>query len=215
MSITNGNAAFQARVTALCAKYKISWRLVTKKTRNVGFGDNTALPLNGTQLMQLLTNLFGNKASTKCIPANLLAGPPEFLQSLIGAYFDGDGSMTKKRYDKRSYSISHGLLEEIQQVLTRFAVQCDVTLEGLAPFERRNNKYPSTTRGWYLHVRSASTILFKKGFLDHFVIGETRERLATMKSRLLFDFKDEIPNVVLSSHGNISVKKIALTEATT
>lgn len=210
VSITNGNSNFQARVIALCSKYNISWRLVTKKTRTLGFGDSTALILSSTQLAQLLTNLFGNRSGTKRIPGKLLAGPPEFLQSLIGAYFDGDGSMTKRQYEIRSYSISHGLLEDLQQILTRFKVQCDVTQEGQAVFEQRRIKYPSTTRGWYLHVRSANTNAFKNSFLEYFVVKEKRDRLAAMKSRLLFGFKDKIPNVVLSSHGTVDVKRSSL-----
>lgn len=210
ISLTNGNPDFQKRITDLCDTYGFNWRFSEKKSRNEGFGASQKIVMSGSVISQLLLKLVGTGSAGKRIPAELLSAPKEFLAALIGAYYDGDGAFDKRQYSIRTYSISLGMLEDIQQILAQFQIQCDIAQEALGVYEKRRQKYPTASRGWFMVIKSAFTTMFKECFADYMVVvPKKKERLLEMNSKMAYSFTDMVPDIV-TSRGTVTEKRMHL-----
>lgn len=211
VSIANADDAFQHRLESFCTSQRLTWSSKIKNTRNEGFGDSQSFIINGYAFSHFITSLIGSGSSEKRIPAFLLEAPKQFLAAMIAAYYDGDGAFDKRQYVIRTYSVSHGLLEDIQQVLLQFDVQCHIIQESMKVWQSRVVKHPTASRGWYLTIKSCETERFRAAFAHHMVVvPKKKERLLEMKSKMLYSFTDIVPDIVTQQLGTITEKRMHL-----
>ena len=122
-------------------------------------GRTKTLRSHSMVLTHLFLKLFGTGSHLKRVAPELLAAPDSFLKGLIGGYFDGDGCLTGRNIIS-AYSASHGMLEDLQQVLTRFGIRCSVRQMSEKAYADLWSDSREAKRGWTLTINSAETTLF-------------------------------------------------------
>lgn len=77
-------------------------------------------------------DLAGRRSHEKRVPAWVFAAPNEMMVELLGAYFACDGTLSPSGSGKRVaefYSVSRGLLEDVQRLLLRIGVGSTIRLK--------------------------------------------------------------------------------------
>lgn len=200
--ICNMTPEFHERVDAFCKRYDIGYH-VDEGTRQMPSGtvaQTKSLRMHCLLLGELFMRMLGNGAANKRIHPMLLGAPDDFLHGLVDGYFSGDGYVGISHVTVRAYSASHGLLEDMRQVLTRYGINATVRQISDAVYE-------STVRGSYLILSSVDTMKFKEQFTLCSV--KKQERLDAKKDpRLEFGLKDMVPDIVTQEWGTIKVNRV-------
>lgn len=170
-------------------------------------GRTKTLRSHSMVLTHLFLKLFGTGSHLKRIAPELLAAPDAFLKGLIGGYFDGDGCLTGKNVIS-AYSASHGMLEDLQQVLTRFGIKCSVRQMSEEAYAKSLVRQPQAKRGWTLIINSAETTRFQRLFT--MTIRTKQRALEGFNSKLAYGHLDIVPDVITETWGTTTIKRSAI-----
>jgi DNA-directed RNA polymerase beta' subunit len=206
--ISNIDGAYQSRIKDLCAKWGCSWHMDERTDER---GKTATVRIHSVILASLMTRACGNGAAKKRFPAELLAGPLEFLIGVLDGYFSGDGYVDKSRGCLSATSVSKGLLQDVQQILTRFDISSNLRSQGVPVKDHY-------LQGYILYVNTGNVARFNK--LVHLTVEYKQERLDNgqrVQREFTYGRHDIIPDVMLSM-GTITVhrdKVAALLRSTT
>ena len=170
-------------------------------------GRTKTLRSHSMVLTHLFLKLFGTGSHLKRVAPELLAAPDPFLKGLIGGYFDGDGCLTGKNIIS-AYSASHGMLEDLQQVLTRFGIRCSVRQMSEKAYAASLVRQPKAKRGWTLTINSAETTRFQRLFT--MTIRTKQRALEGFNSKLAYGHLDIVPDVITETWGTTTIKRSAI-----
>jgi DNA-directed RNA polymerase beta' subunit len=213
--ICNMSKEFHELVDRFAKRYEISYH-VDEGTRNMAsgyVGYTKTLRMHSLILGELFMRMFGNGAASKRIHPSLLGAPDEFLKGLVDGYFSGDGMVSKKDNYMNAYSASRGLLDDLQQILSRYSIHTGIKQMSEKAYEYNTSKYKTTVRGWTMSFSVVDT----KKFRDHFTlcVNYKQDRLNEMQTRLEFGLKDIVPDIVTSSGCTFSVNRAEISKLIT
>lgn len=204
--IANVDDAFNARIDAFCKTYKIEYHIDDQIKNN---GRSKTLRLHSYVLAQLLQKLMGRTSAHKRFPAHLLAAPEPFLRQVISGYFSGDGWIPERKCCVMASSISKGLLEDMQQILTRFGVACSIKPQQ-AQLEYALKRGLRARLPYLLYVSASSVPAFRDAFE---LANEAKQtRLHAWSPTHTYASMDIIPEIVTSKLGvltNVPRSKLA------
>lgn len=122
--------------------------------------------------------LNGSTAYTKCVPPWVFESQTEMVANFIGAYFACDGTVSKTGDEVAFYSVSKGLLEDIQHLLLRLGIASTLKTKNGKYLEKRH-------RSWMLRLRQQDDGVsrFYRRVVFHHTNKTSRLRDAVMGSR--------------------------------
>lgn len=199
--ISNIDSDFNNNIIAFADQYNINYHIDERKDQR---GHSKTIRMHSIVLAQLITRSFGTGAQNKRMPSELLQANDEFTKALIDGYMSGDGCVDKKLRALSVTSISKGLLEDIQQVLTRFGVQgtiapCD------ANYENSKAKGVNAHLAYKLQLNAHNSYVFKNSF--SLVLKHKQARLDTRNEANNRDNIDVIPDISTKEFGVFSIAK--------
>ena len=197
--ICNMSDVFHERVHAFCERHDIGYH-VDEGTRQMASGyvaRTKSLRMHCLLLGEAFMKLFGRGAANKRVHPSLFGAPDEFLEGLVDGYFSGDGCASGSAASLTAYSASRGLLEDMQQILTRFDIQTCIRQLSEEAYERKRVQYNTMVRGWTMSLSTVDTIKFAERFT--LCIDYKNERLQSMTTRLEYGRNDFVPDIVLST----------------
>jgi DNA-directed RNA polymerase beta' subunit len=203
--IANIDDDFNDRIDRFCQTYGIKYHIDDKMVVTPGFeGRSKTLRMHSYVLAQLLIKSCATGAAKKRIPAEMLAGPDDFLKGLIDGYFSGDGCVHKDNSSVAATSVSRGLLEDIQQILVKFGVMSTIRPcpSGLA---YALSKGLNAVMGYNMHIPVDQAEIFRKHF--SFTIKYKQERLMKRDENPTYHHRDVIPDIVTEQWGTITLKR--------
>ena len=201
MMISNLDDDFNDRIDKSFKRWGVNYHIIDEARPK---GWTKSLRSHSLVLTQLFLKLFGTGSHLKRIAPELLAAPDVFLKGLIGGYFDGDGCLTNKNLIT-AYSASHGMLEDIQQILVRFGIKSSVRQMSVEAWEQSLLRQPKARRGWTLTINAAETTIFQKSF--EMTIRTKQRDLDGFNSTLEYGLLDVIPNVITTTWGDANIKR--------
>jgi len=145
---------------------------------------STSIQGSSTILAKFLTQLVGQGARHKFIPAEFQFAPDDFIKGLIDGYYSGDGTISKNSIDVSS--ASKDLINGISMLLTRFGIYSKMTTSILKKNNFNTINIAPINR---LSVRS----IFAKKFSNTFTFTHTEKQDKLMliaSSRTLLKYKD-------------------------
>lgn len=178
--ISNIDDKSHAKIQEFCARHTLNYH-VSEHHNNKG--QSKTIHIHSVALASLLAGAFGTRAHEKRIPADLLGGNDEFCKAMVNAYMPGDGCAD----DELSVtSLSNGLLQDIQQVLTKYGVQSTI----------------QTAQKMELQLNAHNTHIFKSAFKL------TKQECPPTS----LSASDIIPNVATTEHGVISIPRARISD---
>ena len=204
--ISNIDNTFNSKVINFCKKYDLNHHVDESKDQR---GHSKTLRIHSVVLAHLITTSIGTGAYKKRIPAELLAGNDTFSKAVIDGYMSGDGCVDKKLRALSVTSVSPGLLEDVQQLLTRYGVQSTIqscpTAHALAIAKGFNAKL-----AYKLQLNAHNTHVFRAIF--KLTLLSKQERLESRGPACNESSIDVIPHVITKEHGEISIPRARLGE---
>ena len=204
MMISNLDDDFNERIDRCFKRWNVNYHVIDEARPK---GWTKSLRSHSLVLTKLFMKLFGTGSHLKRIAPELFAAPDAFLKGLIGGYFDGDGCLTGKNLIS-AYSVSHGMLEDIQQILVRFGIKSSVRQMSIEAYEKALRRQPKARRGWTLTINSAETTIFQRSF--EMTIRTKKRDLAAFDSKLEYGVLDIIPDIVTTEYGKRNFKRSEL-----
>lgn len=202
--ISNVDDDFDEKIVKFFERYQIAHH-VDEGPKNGGY--SKTLRSHSYVLTSFIMKLFGTGSGVKRIPSVLLASNDEFLKGLIDGYFSGDGCVSEKENNVTATSISHGLLTDIQLILTRFGVGSKITA-GHAALEYNLARGMKASLGYTMCLCAADTQKFARTFT--LTIKRKQERLSKKTSKTEYGQKDVIPNIKTEEFGLIDISRNGL-----
>ena len=203
--IANVDDDFNKRIDEFCKQYDINYHV---EDRIIKKGRSKTLRLHSYVMAQLLIKSIDTGSGVKRLPAEFLTGPDAFLKGIIDGYFSGDGTVSKKQRSVGATSICRGLLEDIQQVLTKFGVQTKIKP---SPSQLRNalKRGMKARMPYNMTICAAATNSFAKHFA--LTIKSKQKRLDDFRGGARpYAASDIIPNVVTETMGTINMKRASI-----
>lgn len=191
------NERIFAFVNALGAKYHIEDKMINN-------GHSVTVRIHSMILAELMSKMCGNGSANKRVPAFAFQAPDAFLKGLIDGYFSGNGTISSKQNLVAAYSVSRGLLDDFQQILTRFGVEAFITFQNM---DNTRAKRPDAVilDGHRLTMSRTASIKFANTFTS--TIGYKQAALDTMAQKeSTYSRNDIIPNVKLE-HGEVNLTR--------
>ncbi len=210
--ICNMSAEFRDGVDAFCKRYDIGYH-VDEGTRTMksGYAATTvSLRMHSLVLGELFMRLFGNGADKKRLHPSLFGAPDDFLHGVVDGYFSGDGSVSKKDARVSAYSASHGLLEDVRQVLVRYGIGAYIRQISEEAYQRNVARYNTTVRGWTLSMSAVDTEKFSRTFT--LCLARKQELLAAKSTRLTYALNDTVPDIATRQWGTVTVNRARVAE---
>ncbi|CAK0767839.1 hypothetical protein CVIRNUC_003501 [Coccomyxa viridis] len=204
LMISNLDDDINERVHHCFKRWEVNYHIIDE-ARPMGW--TKTLRSHSMVLTHLFLKLFGTGSHLKRIAPELLAAPDPFLKGLIGGYFDGDGCLTGRNIIT-AYSASHGMLEDLQQVLTRFGIRCSVRQMSEKAYAASLVRQPKAKRGWTLTINSAETTRFQRLFT--MTIRTKQRALEGFNSKLAYGHLDIVPDVITETWGTKTIKRSAI-----
>jgi DNA-directed RNA polymerase beta' subunit len=203
--ISNNDADFNAKVDMFCKQYNIGYHTDHRVLEN----GTTTLRLHSLVLAKLFSSMLGKGSSNKRLPPWILQAPTEFKKGVIDGYFSGDGTVTKNdRNVISASSTSHGLLEDIQQILVMFDIQSTIHPHDTPRYEEKRNRFQTTQMSYKLSISCGNTKRFAEQF--KLTILEKQSRLAAMLDKntyFTYSRNDIVPDIITQKYGCISVHR--------
>lgn len=143
-SLDEENTLVADLITLLQNEWGLSPRIVHKYESNV-----INVILHGKMWGQLFTSLCGKLAHGKCLHADLMSGPKEFLEALFWGWMDGDGKHIKNQIYS-GCTVSRKLAMQMYDI-ANFLGLCPGIIKG----KPRINEYAKTRRvSWHIQVNT-------------------------------------------------------------
>lgn len=202
--ISNIDNSFNDKVIKFCDKYGINYHIDEVKDHR---GHSKTIRLHSIVLAQLLINSCGGCSSDKKIPTEFLAGPDEFCKALIDGYMSGDGCVCKKLRSLSATSISKALLEDIQQLLTKYNINSSISSCDTA-YKNAIDKGMNAHMPYKLQLNAHNTYKFRN--LCCLTLKAKQDRLDTRGEAHNNDFIDIIPDVVTEEFGTVNIPRSQL-----
>lgn len=203
--ISNIDDDFNERIDRFCKRYELNYHIDDKMVVKPGYqGRSKTLRTHSMVLTQLFIRSIGTGAGVKRIPAELFAAPDEFLKGLIDGYFSGDGCVPADGNCVMASSICKGLLEDIQQVLTKFGVMCNIR-SNHSGLKYALAKGLNAHLGYNLYIGAGYLYRYRDNF--KFTIKSKQERLDKKVVKENYFNTQLIPDIVTEKWGTISLKE--------
>jgi len=200
--IANVDDDFNCLIDEFSEKYGVNYHI---DDRIINGGRSKTLRLHSMVLAQLLIKSIGTGSANKRIPAEFLAAPDDFLKGLIDGYFSGDGHIPKKGVCVTATSVCRGLLEDIQQILTKFGIQSGIKPQHAA-LRYNRKKGVNAQLSYMLYIGAANTVPFRQHFT--FTLKSKQHRMDIMNAPMnSYAGADIIPNVETQEFGTIDVHR--------
>lgn len=200
--ISNTDDDFNQRIHDFCQKYAIKYHVDQRYINN---GYSKTLRLHSVVLAHVLQQSIGTGAECKRFPPELLAAGDVFLANVIDGYFSGDGTRaSKKQRSILATSVSKGLLEDIQQILTKFNVRSSIRADYTA-WEINKKHTPTAKLSFTLSLGGEDVIKFKHAF--KLTLPSKQARLDAIKTTPFFSKLDVIPNVITQEFGDLTIMR--------
>jgi DNA-directed RNA polymerase beta' subunit len=190
--ISNNDNTFNERLYAFCRRWDLRYH-IDEGPKNGGW--SKTIRIHNMVLAQLIPHIFGRGSANKRVHVELLRAPNEFLIGLISGYFDGDGAINGNGVS--AASISKNLLEDIRQILSKFAIQSKLRGQSDHALETQRKRYPNSSRLWNVILTINESIKFARIFdltVPHKVAQLRAFALKTMGKGV----KDVIPDVTIN-----------------
>jgi len=199
--ISNNDDKFNGRIDDFCKKYNLNYHIDEKISEK---GRSKTLRIHSKVLTQLLLKTFDTGSMNKRIPAELLSGSIDFCKGVIDGYMSGDGCVDKKLNALSATSVSLGLLEDIQQILTKYNIQgtissCDRALENAL------NKGMDAHLAYKLQLNAENTFRFRKVF--SITLQAKQDRLDKRFEACNISQIDIIPDIITKQFGIKSISR--------
>jgi DNA-directed RNA polymerase beta' subunit len=195
--ISNNCDDFNSRTSEFCQRYSLGYH-VDEGTRDMPSGTvakTKTLRIHSLLLGTLFKKLFGQGADKKRVHPSLLGAPDEFLIGLLDGYISGDGYVAA--HSMNAYSVSEGLLKDLQQILTRFSIPSRVSRMSDNAYETLLKRQPNAKQGWTLYLSASAMKKFSQ--LVELTIPSKQEVLIQSDSNLSHPAYDVIPDIHLST----------------
>lgn len=188
--ITNMHDEFNEKIDQFCRLIDVKFHICHKKDVR----RTTTLRMHSLVLAKFFTTSFGVK-DKKRIPAEFFGAPTEFLKSLIDGFMSGKAKInTKLRYIGFT-SLAGGLLEDLQQILTRFSITSTVV-------------YSDDVYHFMIHPDQISK--FQSVF--NLTVIAKDDLLSSIQSRLQFTRLNTIPSINLTDEELHNVHRTEITK---
>lgn len=204
--ISNNDDKFNKKIDEFCNTFNLNYHIDEKITEK---GRSKTIRIHSKVLTELLIKSFNNGALNKRIPAELLSGSDEFCKGIIDGYMSGDGCVDKKLNALSATSISLGLIEDVQQLLTRYNIQGTI-ISCHSALEYSLKKGMNAHLAYKLQLNAANTYKFKNIF--DLTLDFKQDRLCKRESACNIAYIDIIPNVITKQFGDISISRFNLTK---
>jgi len=205
--IANIDEKFAARCIQFGDKYNIRHHVDVQKKNN---GLSVTYRFHSVIMATLMEQMCGNGSNNKRIPEFVFQAPDEFVMGLVDGYFSGDGCMNKKCINISAFSVSRGLLDDMQLLLSRFGILASIKVKDM---EHIRKKKPNSViqDGWLLEINGKYVRAFARQFTS--VIDYKQSRLSYFKTLTKFRGNavswNIVPNVVLEKKKmNINLERI-------
>ena len=204
--ISNIDDAFNEKIFTFCKRYDLKYHIDEKFNE---LGHSKTIRIHSIVLTLLISKACGAKSEAKRIPSTLLAGPDIFCKGLIDGYMSGDGCVDIKLNALSSTSVSIGLCEDIQQLLTRFGISTTITSCESAQ-QYTISKGFNAQLSYKLQLNAANSFKFKNIFT--LTVVSKQNRLDNRHQAININCIDIVPNVITQEHGDISIPRALLSE---
>lgn len=202
--VSNMSEAFEQRFARFCGRYGIGYH-VDSSTRLMPSGNTcptVSLRMHSLLMGELFMRLFGTGAAIKRIHPMFFGAPDDFLRGLLDGYWSGDGSVSNTSLSMSAYSASHGMLVDLQQIMTRFGIITRIGHISDETYLQNVERFKTANRGWILYVPSNGCAAFRRHV--QLCIEYKNDRLEDMEIHRTHAMYDMIPDIQLST-GTLSL----------
>ncbi len=204
VSISNIDDGYCNKIQEFYEQYGISYHIVEKKNER---GHTKSIIMHSVVFAELISKSFGKGAANKRIPAELFSASLEFWKHFIDGYISGDGCIDKKINCVSAASISKGLLQDIQQILTMFGIKSSIVVNKVG-YENAIKRYKASV-SYLLKLNAENSAKFAQTF--SLCIDNKQERL---NKRVISkpDNMNIIPDIITEEYGTISLPRHEVSE---
>lgn len=202
--ISNIDDKFNNKIDKFCKLYDINYHICEKIDEK---GHSKTLRMHSLVLTELITKSCGRICSEKRIAPEFFKAPDEFISGLIDGYFSGDGTFSKKQMYISATSVSRGLVDDVQLLLTKYNIQSRIVYNHSALDNAIKNGYDAQI-SYTLNITACGTELFKQLFT--ITIDEKNTRLNSRTATITHSYIDIIPNIITETYGDITIQRLEL-----
>ena len=203
--ISNLDDDFNAKIHTFCERYALKYHVDERTTHN-GAHSKT-IRIHSIVMARLLTQAIGRTSYKKRIPQEFFAATDGFIQGLVDGYVSGDGCVDKKLNALSITSVSRGLLEDFQQILSRYGIQSCISACESA-LKQAVAKGFKARLPYKLQLNASNTYKFK--FMFTLSVNKKQARLECRNQAQNIDKIDMIPNIITKTFGTVSIPRSQL-----